>query len=55
MVYTNAGKFRAVSLFPGNYEVSVTAKGFTSDTQKLAIKAGDKPTLALSLQVLAWW
>src|SRR5207244_10109220 len=26
MVFTNAGQFRAVSLFPGNYEISVTAK-----------------------------
>jgi hypothetical protein len=24
MVYTSAGQFRAVQLFPGNYEVSVT-------------------------------
>jgi len=30
MVFTNAGQFRAVSLFPGNYEISVTAKGFKS-------------------------
>ena len=53
MVYTNAGRFRAVSLFPGNYEISVTAKGFTSDVQKLALKAGDRPALALSLKSIS--
>src|SRR5262245_26034778 len=49
MVYTNAGQFRALGLFPGNYEVSVTARGLKSDIQKLAIKAGDAPTLRFSL------
>ena len=50
MVYTSAGQFRAVSLFPGNYEVSVRTKGLQSDTQKLAIKVGDSPKLKLSLR-----
>jgi len=27
MVYTNAGRFRAVALFPGNYEVLVARRG----------------------------
>src|SRR6266446_3004961 len=49
MVYTNAGQFRALGLFPGNYEVSVTARGLKSDIQKLAIKAGDAPSLRFSL------
>ena len=49
MVYTNAGQFRALGLFPGNYEVSVTARGLKSDIQKLAIKAGDAPSLKFSL------
>src|SRR5262245_48200813 len=50
MVYTNAGQFRAVSLFPGNYEVSVSTKGLESDVQKLVVKAGDSPKLRLSLR-----
>src|SRR5215216_772830 len=49
MVYTNAGQFRALGLFPGNYEVSVTARGLKSDVQKLAIKTGDAPRLTFSL------
>ena len=45
MVYTNAGQFRAVSLFPGNYEVSVSTKGLESDVQKLVLKSGDSPEI----------
>jgi mono/diheme cytochrome c family protein len=50
MVYTNAGKFRAVALLPGNYEINVQARGLESDVQKLAIKAGDYPQVKLSLR-----
>jgi streptogramin lyase len=50
MVYTNAGKFRAVALLPGNYEINAQARGLVSDVQKLAIKAGDRPQLNFSLK-----
>jgi streptogramin lyase/mono/diheme cytochrome c family protein len=50
MVFTNAGQFRAMSLFPGNYEVSVEAKGLRSDVQKLVLKPGDNTRLKLSLR-----
>jgi len=53
MVYTNAGQFRAVTLFPGNYEVKVSTKGQESDVQKLTLKAGDSPKLKLSLHAMA--
>src|SRR5262249_19961399 len=53
MVFTNAGQFRAVSLFPGNYEIVVTAKGLKSDVRKLTLKAGDNPKVNLSLQEVA--
>src|SRR5262245_25152946 len=49
MVYTNAGKFRAVALLPGNYEINAQARGLVSDVQKLAIKPGDRPQLNFSL------
>jgi streptogramin lyase/cytochrome c5 len=49
-VYTNAGQFRATALFPGNYEVSASAKALQSDVQKLVVKAGDNPKLTLSLR-----
>src|SRR5216117_1163616 len=50
MVYTNAGQFRAVALFPGNYEIRAAAKGVESEVQKLVVKAGDTPKLKLSLR-----
>ena len=53
MVYTNAGQFRAVALFPGSYEVSVGTKGLESDVQKLTLKGGDNPKLKLSLRPVA--
>ena len=48
MVYTNAKRFRAVALFPGNYEISAATKDLKSDVQKLAIKAGDSPKVTLT-------
>ncbi len=53
MVYTNARQFRAVALFPGNYEVRVSTKGLESDLQKLVLKAGESPKLRLSLHAIA--
>jgi streptogramin lyase/cytochrome c5 len=50
MVYTNAGQFRATPLFPGNYEVSASARALQSDVQKLVVKAGDNPKLTISLR-----
>src|SRR5258706_14287833 len=48
MVYTNAKRFRAVALFPGNYEISAATKDLTSDVQKLVVKAGDSPRVTLT-------
>src|SRR2546423_10961425 len=53
MVYTNAGQFRAVALFPGAYEVSSTVAPLRSDVQKLVVKAGDNPKVTLSLRMQA--
>ena len=50
MVYTNAGRFRAVALLPGNYEINVQARGLESDVQKLVVKAGDRPDVKLSMR-----
>src|SRR5262245_57018365 len=49
MVYTVAGHYAAMQLFPGNYEVSVQAKGLDSEVTKLTLKAGQQATLNLSL------
>src|SRR5579871_3751135 len=44
MVYTTNGRYKAVHLWPGNYEVSVQAKGLESEVQKITLKAGENAT-----------
>ena len=51
MVYTSAAQFRAVALFPGNYEVSASVAALRSDVQKLVVKAGDNPKVMLATTV----
>jgi len=50
MVYTTAGAFRAVAMFPGEYEVNTQATGLASDTQKVTLKAGVNPAIKLSMK-----
>ena len=40
MVYTSGGKYQAINLYPGEYELTVGRRGFTSEPQKVTIKAG---------------
>jgi virginiamycin B lyase len=51
MVFTEGGRYQAVDLFPGNYEVSVKKNGFAdSEVQKLTIAAGASGTADFSLK-----
>ena len=50
MVFTSAGQYRSLALFPGNYEVQVKTKGFESAVQKVALKAGENAKLSLAMQ-----
>ena len=51
MVYTDGGRYQAVNLFPGSYEVSVTKNGFTGgEVQKVTVTAGRDVTADFSLQ-----
>src|SRR5919109_4024567 len=50
MVFTTGGQFRAVALFPGNYEVVVRAKGLESAAQTIALRAGENTKLSLAMQ-----
>jgi len=50
MVFTNAGAFRSLALFPGNYEVRVKAKGLESEVQKVALRAGENAKLSLAMR-----
>lgn len=49
MVYTAGGRYRAVNLFPGNYEVTVQKKGFEADVKKVTVKAGQEARVNFSL------
>jgi virginiamycin B lyase len=43
-VYTAGGRYRAVALLPGNYEITVRKIGFAVDAQKVVIRAGSNAT-----------
>lgn len=50
MVYTSGGRYQAINLFPGSYELSVRTKGLESDVQKLVLTAGQSAKANLSLR-----
>ena len=52
MVYTNAGRFRAVALFPGSYEVSASTKHLESDAHTVVVTAGDAAEVNLTMREL---
>src|SRR5436309_3679231 len=50
MVYTSGGRYRAVNLFPGRYEVSVRKAGFAADPRTVTVAAGATETVTFSLR-----
>jgi len=51
MVFTEGGRYQAVDLFPGNYEVSVTKNGFSAgDVQKITIAPSGSATADFALR-----
>src|SRR5262245_51992323 len=40
MVYTAGGKYQAINLYPGVYDVQVARRGFSSEPQKITVAAG---------------
>jgi virginiamycin B lyase len=40
MVYTSGGKYQAINVLPGTYEVKVARRGFASEPQKITVQAG---------------
>src|SRR5215813_7401669 len=40
MVYTAGGKYQAINLYPGDYDVTVGRRGFAADAQKITVIAG---------------
>ena len=53
MVFTSGGAFRAVSLFPGQYEVTARAVGMESATQRIVVKNGKIDNLTLAMKEAA--
>jgi virginiamycin B lyase len=49
VVYTVGGKYEAVNLLPGNYEVSVKKNGFSANPKKITITAGANATADFTL------
>ena len=52
MVYTQDGRFRAVALFPGTYEISASTRHLESDPQTLVVEAGGAAEVGLALRAL---
>tara|TARA_Y100000588_G_scaffold381218_1_gene466478 strand:+ start:1420 stop:3336 length:1917 start_codon:yes stop_codon:yes gene_type:complete len=52
MVYTQGGRFRAVALFPGNYEISASTKHLESDVQAFVVEAGNAAEVNLNMREL---
>lgn len=50
VVYSSEGRYRAINLFPGDYEVRVEKRGFTSDIQRVTIDEGQSINLNLELR-----
>jgi Carboxypeptidase regulatory-like domain len=50
MVYTAGGKYQAINLYPGDYEVRAARRGLASDPQKITVKAGETLNLDLALK-----
>jgi streptogramin lyase len=50
VVYTRGGRYQAPHLFPGEYEVTVRKNGFTSDMQRVTVKASENAVLNVALR-----
>jgi virginiamycin B lyase len=53
MVYTHNGNYQVINLMPGNYEIRIRKRGFSSQPQKVSIGAGQKPILDFELKEAA--
>jgi virginiamycin B lyase len=52
MVYTQGGRYEAVNLFPGRYEVSVEKAGFAAARRSVAVAAEARATVDFALKVV---
>jgi virginiamycin B lyase len=52
MVYTAGGKYQALHLFPGDYEMRVEARGLVSPVTRVTLKAGANTAPAVALKAV---
>jgi len=50
LVYTTKGRYRAINLMPGTYEVTVEKPGFATEARKIVVKAGATQTVDFTLR-----
>ena len=50
MVYTSGGRYRAVNLFPGRYEITVRKPGLAADPKSVVVAANGAETVNFSLR-----
>ena len=50
MVWTRGGRYQALNLFPGRYEVTVKKAGLATDPQSIVLEPGDAKTLDFALR-----
>jgi len=50
MVYTSGGKYQAINLYPGEYEVRAARRGLASDPQKISVRASETLNLDVALK-----
>ncbi len=50
MVWTSGGRYQAINLLPGRYEVTVKKAGFAADPQTIELAAGEPKTLDFALR-----
>ena len=50
MVYSAGGKYQAINLYPGEYEVRVARRGLVADPQKITVRAGETVNLDVALK-----
>jgi virginiamycin B lyase len=50
MVWTRGGRYQALHLFPGRYEVTVKKAGFAADPQTIVLEPGQAKTLDFALR-----
>ena len=50
MVFTAGGKYQAINVLPGTYQVSAERRGFTPEPIEITVRAGETVTADLTMK-----